>query len=43
MVVSGSGTPSQAGFSGGALNPYILNQDISKWQFSTDGAVAFPV
>ena len=24
---------------GGALNPYILNQDISKWHFSAHGAV----
>ena len=24
---------------GGALNPYILNQHISKWHFSARGAV----
>ena len=29
--------PSVSAPSGGAPNPYILNQDISKWQFSALG------
>ena len=27
------------GSCGGAVNPYILNQDISKWHFSAHGGV----
>ena len=33
------GTHDENKLYGGALNPYISNQDISKWPFSPHGAV----